>query len=341
MNPRNYFSELKNLNLQGFNILQNVSLYRSSIALNIVVLSSLDDAAKKARQYLSEGSFGVDALRKATQTFAKYASLRTPPNAGSDHPYKNQSDFEKIFYRPILFLPSLVAGKIDYFKSTADDVNALKNGFKYKVVDTRTMKAFAYTKTSSEALEQARIVNRGLTRAAWGINLHQIGAADIRPITDLLKDSPNIADNAFVNQIEFDNFGEKKNVIVHNRSNGIKAGYKKFIANSVLKYAKKTLIAFGKPEAIKEVRKALKDAKKAILKAGLDYGLSDIYRAGTGQMLQPSDFMQSIAGFMEAGQAEAISIYDTAKSANEGITESVTNRFNLDLSNGRFDFQLR
>lgn len=106
--------------------------------------------------------------------FSQAAAKFTPPNIG-----KAYID-PKYYSRPIYSLEDLAKGLVRTARgrrihATREDFAALRNGFKFKVVNTKyrasrmeRMTAVAYTKGINEAKRLARIENRGLSKYSWG-----------------------------------------------------------------------------------------------------------------------------------------------------------------------------
>ena len=106
--------------------------------------------------------------------FSQAAAKFTPPNIG-----KAYID-PKYYNRPIYSLEELAKGLVRTERgrrihATKEDYEALRNGFKYKVVNTKyratrqqRRHAVAYTKGINEAKRRARIENRGLSKYSWG-----------------------------------------------------------------------------------------------------------------------------------------------------------------------------
>ena len=120
--------------------------------------------------------------RKFAQVAAKY----TPPNMGKA--YIDQ----KYYYRPIYKLEDLAKGLCKTQKgrrlyATKEDYAALRNGFKFKIMNTKMGvkrgTVYAYSKGINEAKRLARIQNRGLSKYSWGSILNTfigrvVGRAD-------------------------------------------------------------------------------------------------------------------------------------------------------------------
>lgn len=116
----------------------------------------------------------IGACMRFAQTAAKY----TPPNIGKA--YIDQ----KYYSRPIYSLTDLAKGLVRTSRgrrvyATKEDFEALRNGFKFKVVNTKyratreeKRHAVAYTKGINEAKRIAKIERRGLSKYSWGANLN-------------------------------------------------------------------------------------------------------------------------------------------------------------------------
>lgn len=138
--------------------------------------------------------------------FAEAAARFTPPNIG-----KATID-EKYYSRPIYSLTDLAKGLVRTPRgrrvhATKEDYEALRNGFKYKVVNTKYRlprelknKAVAYTKGINEAKRIAKIERRGLSKYSWGGMLNnvkqnlnaQIATGEKRPEVFTVSKLPNI-----------------------------------------------------------------------------------------------------------------------------------------------------
>lgn len=310
-----------------------------------VIYARFDAEIAEAKRRIKSKDFGYKELATATRTFARWAAVKTPPNAGSATPYSSQKDFEKLYYRPILFLPSLVQGKIQGFIATQQDKDALREKFLYKIVDTREgkKKAYCYTKTKSEALEQARIANRGLNKAAWGINIHQIGVKEIKEIRNLLKESPNIVENAGAVNLIFFNQQEnsvKKFVELHNRATGVNASYKNIIARSAMRYADRYLkhaIEAETKNVLKDVFLVYRNKLAEAEQSGLLKSMHNVHQMLTGEDVAPQTLFNQ---YMSANQSD--SFFDSYNATFEKkFGSDVNNRFFLDFNNSRVTFSLR
>ena len=196
-----------------------------------------------------------DALRKAASAFARWASVRSNPNGGSRKMVTSQDDFEKLFFRPILYLPKLVRNEIERFYPTAQDQEMLRQGYLWKVVKTRGRhwETMGYFKTKAEAEKLAFIETRGMLRVMWGLNIDKVGGKVPKEITDILQENPNL--------LKWSSFNEASLV----KAEGVKflelvnkapepLTYKEYIKNVALPYAWKAMI------------KATEDDKKALVK---------------------------------------------------------------------------
>lgn len=130
-----------------------------------------------------------EVMLKATANFVNTASLYTPPNMSS------KSINEKHYQRTILYLPKEV--KRSGNKEKSSDLAKLRDGFLFKIYKriplTRRFQAFYFKKmTKSMIKKETKIKNRGLLRAAWGLNLMQIGQKIPANIKRMLTKSKNL-----------------------------------------------------------------------------------------------------------------------------------------------------
>lgn len=109
--------------------------------------------------------------------FSVSAARFTPPNIG-----KAYID-AKYYNRPIYKIEDLAKGLIRTSRgrrlyATKEDFAALRNGFKYKVMNTkyrvRPGTVFAYAKGINEAKRLSRIERRGLSKYSWGSMLNNV-----------------------------------------------------------------------------------------------------------------------------------------------------------------------
>lgn len=325
---QDYFRQAGNTGVfEGFEPKTSQAFLETGKGLSVKIYSKLSDAADKASALCKTKEFGEETIRMGARTFARWASAKTPPNAGSISMYSGEQEFEKLFYRPILFLPKLVRGEIKKYTATGEDVSALRNGFTFKVLDTRGRheKTRCYTKTKEEALQQARIIYRGINRAAWGLNLHMIGAKDIPNITRLLKDSPDIANQGDISQFYWRNEGDFKYVDFHNRAQGIKVDYKRRIASSAQHYAFKAMTTSAKKEGEAVIRKALNEAKLELATNEMRDWAASIYGYYDPAPLNDGQKDEAAFSFLTASNGGSLS----------------GDRFSFSSENGRFNFQLR
>lgn len=110
--------------------------------------------------------YGLWIMRSLLRVFATEAARFTPPNMGKS------TIEDKYYYRPILTLIKLVRGEYRRTYATPQDKEMLKQGYNFKVLNTRYKKhqkgeAYAYTKDIKEAKTLSRIKNRGLARYSW------------------------------------------------------------------------------------------------------------------------------------------------------------------------------
>lgn len=134
--------------------------------------------------------YGLWIMRSMLRVFATEAARFTPPNMG-----KSIID-EKYYYRPILTLTKLVRGEYRRTYATPQDKEMLKQGYNFKVLNTRYKKhkkgeAYAYTKDIKEAKILSRIRNRGLARYTWAGVINN-------KISEMYTDKSNRRRNSFM-----------------------------------------------------------------------------------------------------------------------------------------------
>lgn len=99
-------------------------------------------------------------------TFAEAAAKYTPPNIGK------ANIEQKYYFRPVQDLTLLVKGEYPPYHATRQDYAALREGFKFRVLNTKVghkkNEVYAYTKGINEAKRASRIQNRGLSKYSWG-----------------------------------------------------------------------------------------------------------------------------------------------------------------------------
>lgn len=305
-----------------------------------VIYRVYDAEIAKAKQRIRSKEFGADALATATATFARWASVKTPPNPGDMTLSKSQENFEKLYYRPILFLPKLVKGKLNGFTATSADREALKQRFLYKIVNTKdgeSKSAFGYAKTMTEALELSRIANRGLNRAAWGINVHQIGAKEVKEITEVLQQSPSIAEHAGeINSVFFNHQGIRKYIELHNRAIGIRIQYRRMIANNALRYAEKYLTKSIETETVqtfKDIFNTYQEALDVADKSGMLQSMTNVHKMLMGETVDSKTIFNR---YMNASQSTSF-----IQNYNREFGGDVYNRFQINFLNSRLTFNLR
>lgn len=123
------------------------------------------------KQNMNFGFYTEYVARMMLRKFAEVAAKYSPPNIG-----KATID-EKYYYRPIYKLEDLAKGlcrteRGKRLYATKEDYAALRNGMKFKVMNTkhgvRRGTVYAYAKGINEAKRLSRIQNRGLTKYSWG-----------------------------------------------------------------------------------------------------------------------------------------------------------------------------
>lgn len=123
---------------------------------------AIDDTMKK---------YGLWILRSMLRVFCQTAAKYTPPNIG-------RTVIEQKYYtRPIQGLIKLARGGYPRSTFTAQDREALRSGYVFKVLNTKYRahkrgEAFAYTKGINEAKRLAKIQNRGLARYTWAVAMN-------------------------------------------------------------------------------------------------------------------------------------------------------------------------
>lgn len=195
-----------------------------------------------------------DALRKAASAFARWASVRSNPNGGSRKMAVTQGDFERLFYRPVLYLPKLVRGEIEKFHPTTEDQQAVQQGFLWKVIKTRGRhwETKGYFKNKADADKAAFIETRGMLRVMWGLNIDRVDGKVPKEITDILQDNPHLLKWSDFNEADFIKEDGVKFIELVNKAPE-PLTYKEHIKNAALPYAWKAMI------------KATEDAKKELV----------------------------------------------------------------------------
>lgn len=151
-------------------------------------------------------NWGITLVTQMLRVFVDTAARFTPPNIG-------KANIEnKYYYRPVQELAKLAKGEYPPYHATRADFAALRQGFKFRVLNTKVghkkNEVYAYCKGINEAKRLSRIKNRGLARYTWGsaLNNHtkeifeeyaktggKIVETDLPPIFHrLAKKSPNI-----------------------------------------------------------------------------------------------------------------------------------------------------
>lgn len=183
--------------------------------------------------------------------------------------YDSEEKKQKLFNRPILYLPKLVRGELRGFNYTDDDIKALNAGFFYKVLDTKEgkSKTRCYCKTINEARAQAKIIYRGLFRASWGMNLESVGGRMDVNTKRVLKDSPRLTElRGVTNPMRF---GVAENgteyLEIWNKAEGVKLTYKVFIREYAMHYATQTLARAVRDIPVRILKKALRTARKELV----------------------------------------------------------------------------
>lgn len=249
--------------------------------IKIEVYSNVRKAFEKAKNILTKEFPSRETLIKGTTSFIKWAATKSPPNMGSTNMLKGQTDKEKLLYRPILWLSKLVRGQIDGFRPDQADIDALRKGFRFKVLDTRDkkQKTLCYTKTKEEAETQARIVNRGLLRTMWGLNAPFIGARLDHGIRRILKESPHLKSLTDLNpmMLAYDENGQHVELI--NAGKG-SVTLKQYVIKNSYKYAVRAMQYAAKYEALKTIQDALDTTSQELEKAfqGAPPGFLSVYQ---------------------------------------------------------------
>lgn len=136
--------------------------------INTIRLMGKDQSERINNFFVKYGNYvAIGACLRFSETAAKY----TPPNMG-----KANID-DKYYYRPIYKLRDLAKGLCRLpngrrLHATKEDFEALRNGYEYKVVNTKygvkKGTVFAYTKGINQAKRASRIERRGLAKYSWG-----------------------------------------------------------------------------------------------------------------------------------------------------------------------------
>lgn len=183
-----------------------------------------------------------EALTESASTFSNYAAVRSNPGHGNFRMYNGAAEKRRVMERPVLKLSDLIRGKISSTRVTPQDEEAYKNGFKWKVVNTKEkgQKAFAYTKSLSEANVAKKIKSRGLLRAAWGINLLRVGGQIPRAIRNVISANPDIEKYSSVNDVRIQTENAGKYIVLENRA-PVAYAYKASIVAQAHPYAERYL----------------------------------------------------------------------------------------------------
>lgn len=255
--------------------------YTTQKPIKIEVYSNVRKAFEKAKNILTTEFPSKETLLKGTTSFIKWAAVKSPPNIGSTNMFKGQTDKEKLLYRPILWLSKLVRGQIDGFRPEQADIDALRNGFRFKVIDTRNKKkkTLCYTKTKPEAETQARIVNRGLLRTMWGLNAPSIGARLDHGIKRILKESPHLTSLTELNPIVMGTDENGQHVELINAGDA-SVTLKQYVVKNSYKYAVRAMQYAAKYEALKTIQDALDTTNAELEKVfqGAPAGFLSVYQ---------------------------------------------------------------
>lgn len=214
-----------------------------------------------------------NALKKATTSLINYAIIKSNPNAGSHSMLAGNRN--RLLYRPIVNLKLLCAGKINGFNVNIEDIDALKNGYVYKVVKSndKNQKAFAYTRTLGEAKQAAYIRTRGLLRYAWGANMEAAGMKIPRSLKSLVKENPYLTEYRSMNQVFLDDTQNGSQITIIN-SAPVKKSYKEAIGNIVYKYFNRTLDKQIKNIMVNNLKKEIENANKNLNDALENLGIN-------------------------------------------------------------------
>lgn len=183
-----------------------------------------------------------DILKDSAPVFVKAAARYTPPSIG-----KNIIE-KKHYERPYLVLSRLVNGGYSKYKATKQDIEQLRAGMIYKILDTRKGKpkgaAYAYCKRKGDLKKLIKIKTRGLARVMWGKDLPNIGQSIPNTLLNLIKKADKLSNLNF-NQIDVVNNDDESTLNITNNAKNVEnygrmaesQGYKKSL-NFIMKKLK-------------------------------------------------------------------------------------------------------
>lgn len=141
----------------------------------------ISDFKQNINQFMKQNWIVVceSLIRKFVQTAAIYS----PPGKRGGRKLGSANIDEVYYWRPVYDLVQLSKGLCKTSKgrvlhATKEDYAALRNGYKYKIMNTKYRvkrgTVYAYAKSKSEAKRLSRIKNRGLAKYSWGTALNNI-----------------------------------------------------------------------------------------------------------------------------------------------------------------------
>lgn len=144
-------------------------------------IAQISNAITKLNKYDTQlRQWARDAMIESAKVFVNTIALWTPPQAGKKPPTKRSPQGNKLYNRPIYYLPTEVRNNKN--KQMAKDLAELKSGKLWKikkVVNKKTIWTKYYKKKNRRTKQDAVIHMRYLTRAAWGANMDQIQGAKL------------------------------------------------------------------------------------------------------------------------------------------------------------------
>lgn len=166
---------------------------------------NVDAAIKSTRNAMTE------IIKKTAKSLLKWLAVKTPPSIGKTTLKKSQ------YYRPIIPLKELVSKEGYNGKhATSYDLEAWRNGFKYKIPNTKKgAKSWKvlYAKTAAEAKKLAFIKARGISRIMWGLNSPKIDVETPKEISKLVAKMDSSAVIPALNEIFLRGVGTDKQIL--------------------------------------------------------------------------------------------------------------------------------
>lgn len=183
MNSKNIFIQQIGLASKQFKNGLKINPNGRPLMVNTIrTLAQISNAITKLNRYDTQiRQWARDAMIESAKVFVNTIALWTPPNIGKKPPTKRSQQGNKLYNRPIYYLPQEVK-KNSRSKDRQRDLAELKKGklFKVqKVLNKKTVWVKYYKKKNRKTKQDAVIHMRYLTRAAWGANMDQIEGAKL------------------------------------------------------------------------------------------------------------------------------------------------------------------